>query len=379
MKTRYAAPVALAVLASAAHAGGLDRTGQSIDILFEEGNYIEFSAGHANPNVQGRDVATFNAAQTPSGEIAQSFSQQAAGLKMDINERLSFALVYDQPWGSDVSYTATNANLATPGSALLGGTQAFADSDAITGLLRYKFNERFSVHGGLRWQQLEGTIALSGAAYGAAPPGGLNGYSVSIDRDAALGWVAGAAYEIPDIALRVALTYNSEIEHNFATVESLNPSVTTTTKTKTPQSVNLDFQTGIAANTLLMAGIRWADHSETKLRPSIANVDLIDLEDSTTFSLGLARRFNENLVGSVSFEYEEASSDKLVSPLAPTNGYQSISIGLQYTQAKFKIAGGIRYTKLGNAFAETGTPDVARADFSDNDAVSFGFKVGYYF
>lgn len=379
MKKIYAAPLALAVLSSAAQAGGLDRTGQPVDIIFEKGNYVEFTFGHANPSLSGRDLAIFNPAQTPSGNVAQSFNQVAAGLKMDINKRLSFALIYDQPWGSDISYAAADTNPLTPGSALLGGTQAFAQSDAITGLLRYKINDRFSVHGGLRWQQIEGQITLNGAAYGGAPPGGLSGYSVTIDRDRALGWVVGGAYEIPDIALRVALTYNSEIEHKFATVESLSPTTTSTTTTKTPQSVNLDFQTGIAANTLLLAGIRWADHSETSLRPAIAGVELIDLEDSTTFTLGIARRFNENWSASLSFEYEEASDDNLVSPLAPTNGYESIALGVQYTKDQFKVSGGLRYTRLGNAFAETGTPDVARAEFTDNDAISFGIKVGYYF
>jgi long-subunit fatty acid transport protein len=379
MKTCVAVPLALAALSSAAQAGGLDRTGQPIDILFEKGNYLEFSFGRADPKLSGRDVATFNPARTPSGNVAQAFNQAAAGIKLDLSDRLSFALIYDQPWGSDISYAAADANPLTPGSALLGGTQAFADSDAITGLLRYKFNDRFSVHGGLRWQQIEGQITLNGAAYGGAPPGGLSGYTVNIQRDRALGWVAGAAYEIPDIALRLALTYNSEIEHNIRITENLNPAVTNTTTTTTPQSVNLDFQTGIAPNTLLMAGIRWADHSETRLRPTLAGVDLIDLEDTTTFSLGLARRFNENWSGSISFEYEEASDDNLVSPLAPTNGFESFAIGLQYTKDNYKISGGIRYTRLGDAFAETGTPDVARAGFTDNDAISFGIKIGYSF
>ena len=34
---------------------------------------------------------------------------------------------------------------------------------------------------------------------------------------------------------------------------------------------------------------------------------------------------------------------------------------------------------LGDAFAETGTPDTARADFQDNTALSVGFKIGFNF
>ncbi|MEP2718605.1 aromatic hydrocarbon degradation protein [Pseudophaeobacter sp.] len=293
---------------------------------------------------------------------------------MDLNDRLSLALIYDQPWGADISYAPAAGSPTTPGSVLLGGTQAFAESDAITGLLRYKFNDRFSLHGGLRWQQIEGNLTLAGAAYGAA-----SGYRVSLDRDSAFGWVIGGAYEIPDIALRVALTYNSEIEHDFRTRENSAPGVVSNTTTKTPQSVNLDFQTGIAANTLLSAGIRWADHSVTSLRPSDLNAELIDLEDSTTFRLGLARRFNANWSGSVTFEYEDGGSDDLVSPLAPVNGFESIALGLQYTQDKFKISGGVRYTRLGDSFSEIGGSGVALSSFNDNDAVSFGIKLGYSF
>ncbi len=39
------------------------------------------------------------------------------------------------------------------------------------------------------------------------------------------------------------------------------------------------------------------------------------------------------------------------------------------------ITGGIRYTDLGDAFAETGTPDTARADFSGNSALTVGFRL----
>lgn len=364
----------LALSASTALAGGLDRSGQSIGLIFEEGNYVELSFGQSNPSVSGNDLALFNPAQTPSGNIAQSFNQIGAGLKYDINEKLSVALIYDQPWGSDVSYASPDANPLTPGSVLLGGTQALADTQALTGILRYKLNDQFSLHGGLRYQQAEGNITLSGLAYGP-----LNGYNVALAKDSGIGWLVGAAYEKPEIALRLAVTYQSEIDHSFSTVESLAPAATTTTNTTTPQSLNIDFQTGVAQNTLVMAGIRWVDHSVVSIRPTISNTELVDLEDTTTYSLGVGRRFTDNLSGSLMFTYEAASSDNLVSPLAPTNGMRALTLGLQYKKDNMKITGGIRYTKLGDAFAETGTPDVARASFSGSDAISVGLRVGFYF
>ena len=38
-----------------------------------------------------------------------------------------------------------------------------------------------------------------------------------------MGWVAGVAYEMPEIAARVSLTYNSPIDHDFDMTESGGP------------------------------------------------------------------------------------------------------------------------------------------------------------
>ncbi|WP_171129193.1 MULTISPECIES: OmpP1/FadL family transporter [unclassified Ruegeria] len=372
---------AVCVGATTAQAGGLDRSGQPITLIFEEGNYAEFSVSRTNPDVEGTDLTNQNPFGTPTGNVAQDFNQVGAGVKYQFNDQFSAALIYDQPFGSDISYPTPSGNPTQPGSLLLGGTEAFAESDSYTALLRYKFDPNWSVHGGVRYQQVEGNIQLQGLAYGP-----FSGYGIDLDREGGFGWVLGAAYEIPDIALRVALTYQSKISFDFDTTESspLFPvTLTGTQEVETPQSVNLDFQTGVAQDTLLFGSVRWADHSQTQLSTTavgpLPSVELIDLNNSFTFNLGLAHRFNENWAASVNLGYEEADDDDLVSPLAPTNGFRSIGVGLQYTHENMRISGGLRYTDLGDAFAETGTPDVARADFSGNDAVSFGIRVGFSF
>ena len=80
----------------------------------------------------------------------------------------------------------------------------------------------------------------------------------------------GGAYERPDIALRIALTYNSTIETNHTTVETVGGGVVSTapTEIETPESVNLDFQTGIAADTLLFGGIRWVNWTDFEISPA---------------------------------------------------------------------------------------------------------------
>jgi long-chain fatty acid transport protein len=58
---------------------------------------------------------------------------------------------------------------------------------------------------------------------------------------------------------------------------------------------------------------------------------------------------------------------------------KSISIGGQYTMDNIIFSGGVRYSMLGDARPETGTPDVARAQFTDGDVLSVGLSIGYRF
>lgn len=373
MKRYLATSAALAMVSGGAMASGLDRTGQPIGIIFEEGRYVEFSAATTSVDLSGNDRTNLNPLGSATGDVGDRFNMFGAGYKQDINDRLSFAVIFDQPWGVDVNYP-------TSGSALLGGTAAQADSNTLTALLRYKFNERFSIHGGIRYQEIDGEITLAGGAYAAALAP-FNSYNVRVNKDGAFGWVAGVAYEIPEIALRAALTYSSEIEHDFDLSETFSGPATvgftTSTKTKTPQSVNLDFQTGIAEDTLLFGGIRWAEHSVTDLVPGRLGRDLIDLDDSFTYTLGVGRKFNENWSGSLAFIYADVDGDDLVSPLAPTHGYEAVRLAVQYKQEQMTVSAGLRYTMLGDAIASPGGRPVT--NFQDNDALSFGLKVGFHF
>ncbi len=358
--------------ASGAHAGGLDRSGQPVGIIFEDGNYAEFSFGYVSPSVSGEDVLT-----NPISNVADSFVQLGAGVRFQINDKVAAALLFDQPFGSDITYGGD------AGTTLLGGTSAIASSTSVTALGQYQVNDRVSVHGGLRYQTIKGDITLSGLAYGP-----LSGYNVSMESDGALGYVVGAAYEIPEIALRVALTYNSEIDHSLPTVENILPGGSPNTEITSPESINLDFQTGVAEDTLVFGSIRYAKWSDLVISPAAFDgaVDpgtpgssISDLDDSTAITLGVGRRFSDKFSGSVSVGYED-KSDPLVSPLAPSNGQISLALGGQYTVSdSVKISGGIRYTQLGDAMPETGTPDVARANFTGNDVVSVGIRIGYSF
>ncbi|MGI3167827.1 OmpP1/FadL family transporter [Pseudooceanicola sp. C21-150M6] len=348
-------------LAGMAQAGGIERTTQSSSILFAQGNRIELSYAHVSPSVTGTAV-------TPIGNVAKDYGLPGFAIKIDATEKLSFALIYDTPFGADVLYDPLNP--------VLGGTLAQAETQALTALARYKLTDRVSVFGGIRQQRAEGEITLNGAAYGA-----LTGYNVQLDSDWATGYVLGAAYEIPDIALRIALTYNSAITHNFSTTENIAPGVTSSTEVKTPQSVNLDFQTGIAPDTLLMASVRWAEHSAFQIQPAtfgaLTGGGLVSLDDTTTYTLGVARRFTPAFAASISFGYEK-EGDPLVSPLAPSTGRKSISVGASYKfNERVELSAGVSKVWLGDA--QPATAGTARGSFDNNSVTAFGMKIAYTF
>ncbi|WP_417248943.1 OmpP1/FadL family transporter [Celeribacter sp.] len=351
MKTHLTLAATFAACATGAFAGGIDRSGQSVAVIFEEGNHFEANLSYAIPKVSGA------AGPAESGDMAGDYMQFGFAYKTDLNDKVSLAVIADEPFGADVSYpTGTPYPLA--------GTSAEVDSFAITVLGNYQATDRISVHGGIR-------LVTASGFYNAPVVPYASTYSSASD----VGYVIGAAYEIPDIALRAALTYSSATEFSMdGTVGNLTA--------KMPQSVNFEFQTGIAADTLLMASVRWADWSEATIDDDLAgNLTDFGNKDTYTYTLGVGRRFSDKFSGSFTIGYEKAAGD-LTGNLAPTDGYWSASIGGEYDLGNgAKISGGIQYRAIGDATtqapgAPAGTPF---GTFTNNNAVAFGVKFSQTF
>jgi long-subunit fatty acid transport protein len=343
---------ALFAVASGAQAGGVERSSQSVAILFEQGRYAELSFGHFSPDVSG----TVGGGALSSGDMSSSYNSWSLGYKMDIGDRMNLAVILDQPIGADVAYpTGTGYPLA--------GSTAELSSSAVTALLRYKFESNVSVYGGLRYETVKGIVSIPA----------VGGYTLSTNSDSELGYVVGVAWEKPEIAARVALTYNSAITHSLDSLEF--GAVATNFETEVPQSLNLEFQTGIAKDTLLFGSIRWVDWSEFLIDPPaypLATPLVSYQSDRTTYSLGVGRRFNENWSGAVTLGYEASNGD-ITGNLGPTDGFKSIGLAATYTMDNLKVTGGVRYVDIGDATTNIG------ANFSGNSGIGVGLRVGYTF
>lgn len=347
-KTMVAAGV-FSLSAGAAFAGGIDRSGQGINLIFEQGRAAQFSFASVNPTVPSTNPAL-------AGNVGRNYTQLSFGYKYAVNDQFDFALIFDQPFGADIAY----------GTGPLVNTTASLSSNALTGVLRYKLNNGLSLLGGLRAQTLTGEATVPAAA----------AYTLDTDTSVGGGYLLGIAFEKPEIALRVSLIYNSKVKHTLTGTESslFGPSVLDFNNT-TPQSVTLDFQTGVAADTLVFGSVRWVDWSEYDVTPAAyPGGSLVDYQDDViTYSIGLGRKFNDRWSGAITFGYEEQTGE--VQPnLGPTDGYRSVGLAAIYTtRTGTKITTGLRYIDIGDATAASGIT------FSDGDAIGVGISVLHTF
>jgi len=343
-----------ALLASTAmvQAGGIDRSGQSVGIIFEEGTYAELSFGYVDPTVSGEDPIPL-----PTGDLAPSYTMTAGGFRTDVSDKIGVAVIFDQPFGSGADYPTS--------ASIYSGTFADLTSSAITAVASYDVTDNIVLFGGGVMQSMSANAELPYLGF----------YTVDASEDTGFGYVVGAAYQIPEMALRVALTYRSEITTEHATAETGPfPDGGDITTITTPQSVNLEFQSGVNQKTLVFGSIRWVEWSKFHLSPpdltGFTSLPLVDYENDTfTYSLGVGRKLTDNLSGAVTIGYEAALGTD-PTPLAPTDGNLSVGAGVTYQMGNAEITGGAKYIWLGDSDGPAG-------DFTDNTAVAFGLKIAF--
>ncbi|MCH2165512.1 MAG: outer membrane protein transport protein [Marinovum sp.] len=402
---------ALCVLGGFASAGGIERGSVPLSVMFEDGNYLQLGVTNARPAISGSHGSTVSALGIPTDteNLANPETLISAGLKMQLNEQLSFGFFLTNPYGASAEYTQglystlSSTQLAGLGIAgVTGNTNLRADwrSTGYEAILKYQLNEHASVYGGLRAVTSSADIAipiqLVTASAAAAGNTFAFDYYAQGEKRTDLGYVLGAAYEIPDIAARVAITYRSEIEHSFDVKETASRNLggtlstalggfsetESTLKVRMPQSLTIDFQTGIAEDTLLFGSAKWVEWSVWEVRTeqyeNQTNGNIVSFENDTwTYSLGIGRRINDNLSVFGSLGYEEARGGE-GNRLAPTDGTRSLSVGGSYTfDDGTTIRAGVQHALVGGTEVSDGA--LGTTEFEDNTVTTFGMSVGFSF
>lgn len=344
--------------------------------------------------------------------MAGNYYSPNAALKLQATEKFSIGLIYDQPYGADAEYKGKSNFIESRPLPFQGGTSVTVDTEDLNLILGYQPTLNWNLYAGAVYQTLDATVLLRGESYSA-----YSGYDFKTGRDEAVGWLVGVAYQIPEIALKTSLTYRAKIKHEMNAYENhgiagftgspvfnamLNQinNAQGTTEITTPQSINLDFQTGIMENTVAFANVRWVNWKDFAIRPykfGAASVlppivnktgkkDGFDLvaytDDQYSVTAGVGRKVNDHWAGNVSVGWDSGAGNP-VTTLGPTEGYWNVGLGVQYSPApNYFIAGGVKYFWLGDAKAQSGsqfnTPNYV-AEFENNDAIAYGLKIGYKF
>lgn len=372
MKSSIVALGLVTLTAVSANAGGIDRGSVGLSAIFEPGRVLTLGFSSISPSISGQyDHPLLGA--LPTGDIAVDYSTFSLSFKDDINDRLTYGLFVNQPYGAETAYE----------QGLYTGLEAKWSSTQFAGILQYNLDQGASVYGGLRYVVSDAEITVPAQLL--SPPTTpivVGPYTASAERDGEFGYILGAAYEIPDIALRVALTYESAVTHVFRTSETfggLNGGATLqgSTSVTLPQSVILDFQTGIASDMLLFGSVKWAEWSAWHVRPtyydSVLNAAVTGFADNTiTYSLGIGKQLNEHLSVFARVGYE-AAGDAVASSLSPSGAMKSIGVGASWMHEQFRITGGLEYVTLGDAV------DAAGTRFEGSRAIGIGIQTAITF
>ncbi len=355
IKTGALAALLAGTTALTANAAGLDRSGLDITLLFEEGDVAQLSFGRVSPHLSSSALGGIS-------DAGVDYNVASFGYKHQFTDNFSMGVMYDKPYGAHIRYT--DGPFSAAGGPLPLDGQADVDSDAVTLLGRYEFGNGFSVHGGARLQRIEGYV-VSG-------PGVLD---VASDWD--VGGVIGVAYEKPEIALRVALTYSSKISHEATGTEDVlfgsflgAPLTPTTMRITSPESINLNFQSGVAKDTLVFGSIRWVHWDGFDVTSPNSGAEYVGYTSNDyTLTLGVGRKITDKLSLAATVGYEHHKGET-VSTLGPTDGYWSLGLGGSYTIGNTKISAGVRHVWLGNAVTTAGG-----VPFEDNTATGFGISI----
>lgn len=393
---------------TSAFAAALDRSGQSISAFLQPSNYFEAGITFLSADVSGKDTS-----QNNTGDMANHYYSPSAALKIQATEQFSIGLLYDHPYGADAEYHGQNNFVENRPVPFQGNTSVTVRTENLNLIFGYQPTQNWNLYAGAVYQTLDANVLLRGTSYSA-----YNGYDFKTGKDEAVGWLAGVAYQIPEIALKASLTYRAKIKHQMNAYEKHNaagmipssPDLNASliqinnaqgvTEITTPQSINLDLQTGIMKNTVAFANIRWVNWKDFAIRPykfgeasllsdivkGTGKKDGFDLvaytDDQYSVTAGIGRKLNEQWAGNVSVGWDSGAGNP-VTTLGPTEGYWNVGLGVQYSPApNYFIAGGVKYFWLGDAKAQSGsqfeTPAYI-AEFKNNDAIAYGLKIGYKF
>ena len=408
----------VALSAGMAQAGGFELQTLDTSIMYADGNAGSISIADINASVSG----------TRNGVTVDTVKDQQVtnfALKMDAN-------IVDLGL-----YTYRSGAIQLSGGNDLNNNYAPTgdiDINSTTLMAAYGLNENVSFLGGITQNNLtSGNVTTIKGGY-------------DVKSGSSIGYVVGAAYSIPDIAFRAEVlyqpnskistktTYDASSQSAFsagalqavgeatataaaaapgATPQSIQTAVAAATdlndptsagtaavvaaataaaglngdydtEVSRPETLTVNLQTGIAADTLMFASYHRAKWSGAPVVVDVASASNGDINpkidetfgDSEKFTIGLGRKFSDNLSGSLSYSKEEGGGDTATSLFTFSNGTETLSAGLRYTVDNMDISIGVSHSQLGDVTVDGGAGDIV---YEGNTVTAMGVKIAFAF
>lgn len=362
MKTTALGLIAACALIGGAQAGGLERGGYNIDLLFDPGQYVfESGVTYVAPqrkleNVRDTDATNGNlTARGNGGTQTENYFVPRVGFKAGLTEGVECMADYSQPWGSHTkpgtSWAGANDNVET---------KVNSHNYALT--CSYKFDVgpgQLRLIGGGFYQELDGFQEKLGNP---APAAGFTGVGrLDLEGDG-YGWRIGAAYEIEEYALRASLVYNSQVKLDDITgtrdtrlVIAGGALQNVYGSASMPDSLEMKVQSGVAPGWLVFGSVKWTDWSQLqKIRffnrannQEVATLDL-GYRDGWAVSGGVGHKLNDQWSVAGSLTWDRGTSQGF--------GFQTdtwtFGTGVSYTPTKnveLRLAGALSVLTSGSS------------------------------
>ena len=367
MKVIAKSACVLLLSSTSAFAGGFELQTLNTSSLYEEGNYGAFSFAKINSNLSGvganpQKVKTLKDQSVANGELKFETGKLDVGL---------------------VSFRSGAIQMSGDSDATFAGSYApsvNANLNTLALIAKYSIGQNIDVLGGIQQNTLSDFNLTS--VFG----------SYDISSKSNISYIAGAAYSIPDIALRAEILVQpgSEISTSgefTGSALTFNQSGKVQATLKTPQTITFNFQTGIAANTLIMGSIHHAKWGSAQTTATVATpIPAVNdaaavtsaFGDTTKYTIGLGRKFSDKVSGSLSYTHEAGSGATSESVFTMSNGSRALSVGMKYSLENFDVSFGASRTMFGDVTVNPGSgqPDLV---YSGNTATTFGLKLSTKF
>ncbi|WP_040674236.1 OmpP1/FadL family transporter [Rhizobium grahamii] len=327
-------------LAQPSFAGGLDRGGYNIDLLFDQSRFSSQAAViYVMPQRELKNARDTNTSALTGGGNLNGRSHSADETENYAVPYLGFKAGYEggdclfdysEPFGAHtnpgINWAGANNNIETKIETHNYATTCSYKFDVGPGQLR--------LIGGAFYQEVEGFKERLVSTVPIALGTGTGVGRLDLE-DNGWGWRTGIAYEIPEYAMRASLVYNSRVKYDSLSgtvdltqvpvVPGFGGRVTSVFgEAEAPDSLELKVQSGIAPDWLAFGSVKWTNWSVLQSIPlcpvatkgractatsgtQLTSLDLL-YRDGWTVTGGIGHKFNEQWTGAVSLTWDRGTS-----------------------------------------------------------------------